>query len=65
MIMEILTPQECAEMLKVSLDVLRRLRQKGGGPPYFKVKGRVRYDKEAVNEWVKSQEARYEKQISE
>jgi len=53
---EYLTEAEVAKMLKLSPFTLARLRKNGEGPDYVKVGGTIRYIKETVHEWVKSQE---------
>ena len=56
--MELLKPNDVSKILKISLAVLAKMRQDGEGPPYSKIGGSVRYDKEQLIKWVKSQETR-------
>jgi excisionase family DNA binding protein len=48
---EPMTPEEVAKWLGVSEDKLRRMRAKGLGPPYVKIDGVIRYDKQTVHQW--------------
>lgn len=50
------TPRECASFLRLAEATLAQLRWRGGGPPYCKLNGgAVRYQPEAVREWVAAQ----------
>lgn len=50
--LQLLTEKEVAEILKVSVHKLRRDRWKGGGIPFVKLEGAVRYNLKAVEEWI-------------
>ncbi|MSS84984.1 helix-turn-helix domain-containing protein [Actinomycetaceae bacterium WB03_NA08] len=47
-----LTPQECADHMKVSLRTLQDWRSRKVGPPFHKVGKTVRYHIEEVDEWL-------------
>jgi excisionase family DNA binding protein len=50
---ELLTPEEAAELLKLSVYHLARLRREGGGPAYSKVGHRtVRYSRVDIDAWL-------------
>jgi excisionase family DNA binding protein len=52
----ILTEQEAAEFLRVSVRTLQNMRWHGKrGPLFMKVGGRVRYDREELAAWFKTQ----------
>ena len=46
------TEQDCADFLQVSRDYLRKLRQRGGGPPFVKIGRSVRYIPSHVSRWL-------------
>lgn len=46
------TEEECASFLQVEPEYLRKLRQRGGGPPFVKVGRRVRYIPAHVSRWL-------------
>ena len=48
----ILTAGEVAEMLRVNERTFRRLRASGQGPQPVKVRGAVRWRREAVERWI-------------
>ena len=48
------TPRETAEFLRLPEQTLANWRWRGCGPPYLKLNGPVRYDPQAVREWVAS-----------
>jgi excisionase family DNA binding protein len=48
----LLTEQDVAELLKVSLSTLRRWRLLDQGPQFLKVGALVRYKRESVDEWL-------------
>lgn len=50
----LLTTAEVAELLRVSQRTVRRLRE-GGGLPWVRIGGQVRYLREQVAGWVSSQ----------
>ena len=50
-----LTPEELAELFNVPLETVYQWRRKRTGPPGFRVGRHVRYDLEAVLEWVAQQ----------
>jgi excisionase family DNA binding protein len=49
----LLTQQEVAEVLQVSLKTVLRMRQKGTGPRWVKVAGLVRYPEADLEEWIR------------
>lgn len=49
----LLTPQEAAERLKLSVSWLAKARMRGDGPPYIKVGRSVRYPEPALLQWMK------------
>ena len=51
-----MTEAEIAKMLNISAYSLAELRKRGLGPPFIKLGGQVRYIKESVNHWAKTQE---------
>jgi excisionase family DNA binding protein len=51
---EVLTPKEAAELLRVSLSWLAKARMRGEGPPYIKFGRSVRYSAAVVQAWMKS-----------
>lgn len=51
----ILTMNEVSEMTRVPLDTLRYWRGRGDGPASFRIGRRVRYDLDAVTDWLDSQ----------
>jgi excisionase family DNA binding protein len=50
----LLTPQEAAKLLKVSLSWLAKARMRGDGPPYTPVGRSIRYSETALLQWMKS-----------
>jgi excisionase family DNA binding protein len=52
--LEMLTEEEAARFLKVSMRTLQSWRVSGGGPTYAKFGRAVRYDKAQLLEWVAS-----------
>jgi predicted DNA-binding transcriptional regulator AlpA len=53
---EFLTLRETAALTKFAEPTLRKFRWAGTGPPSFRVAGRVRYRRSAVEEWMRQQE---------
>ena len=53
--LNLLTEEEVAKHLKVSLAALRRWRLEGRGPRFLKVSALVRYRPEELEEWLLSQ----------
>jgi hypothetical protein len=49
-----LTPDQAAQHVGRSRDALRMLRQRGGGPAYSRVRGRVRYRVADLDSWLDS-----------
>jgi excisionase family DNA binding protein len=47
-----LTPNEVAHLLGVPVDTLYQWRYRGTGPPSFRVGRHLRYDPEAVAQWI-------------
>ena len=54
--MELLTPLEAAEFLTVTPTTLAcwRIRGRRNAPPFIKVGRMIRYDKSALEQWIKS-----------
>lgn len=50
------TPQ-VAEFLQVSERTVERMREANDGPPYFTIRGRVRYVPRQVHDWVVTTQA--------
>jgi hypothetical protein len=50
----LLTPRETAGHLKLSTSWLAKQRLKGGGPPYLKLDGAVRYRVSDLQLWMKA-----------
>ena len=50
----LLTPKETAGLLKLSTSWLAKQRLKGGGPPYLKLDGAVRYRLADLQLWMKA-----------
>lgn len=46
------TEEDCADFLQVSREYLRKLRQRGGGPPFVKIGRSVRYIPAHVSRWL-------------
>ena len=53
--LNLLTEQEVAKQLRVSLAALRRWRLEGRGPRFIKVSALVRYRSEELEQWLASQ----------
>lgn len=53
---EMLTPKEAAELLKVSGSFLAKARMSGDGPPFIKIGRAVRYSDAALKDWIKKQQ---------
>jgi predicted DNA-binding transcriptional regulator AlpA len=50
---ELMTEQEVADLLRVSLSAVKRLRFKGTGPRYIRISQRVvRYPRKDVLDWM-------------
>ena len=52
----ILTPKQAAAMLNLSTSWLAKQRLKGGGPPYIKMGGAVRYNASILQEWMRGKQ---------
>ena len=53
----IMSEEDCAFMIGVSGETMKRMRRLGQGPPHFAVSGHVfRYSKTRVLEWLASRE---------
>lgn len=52
---KLLKAAEVADLLRCSQRTLARMRESGDGPPYIRLnqRGDVRYDREAVDDWLK------------
>ncbi len=50
--MELLTPKEASEVLRVSVHTLAKWRTTGQGPDYAKTGKSVKYEKGALDRWI-------------
>lgn len=55
---EKLDPHGAASYLNTSRATLARWRVQGGGPPFIKMGGRIRYDVEDLDAWLESRRRR-------
>jgi predicted DNA-binding transcriptional regulator AlpA len=53
---QVLTPKQAAAFLNLSTSWLAKQRLKGGGPPYIKMGGAVRYSAAALQEWMRGKQ---------
>ena len=53
---QLLSLGEVSEMTGLAKPTLYGMRSRGDGPPSFRVQGRVKYRKSAVEQWLKDQE---------
>jgi hypothetical protein len=51
-----LTPKQAAGVLNLSTSWLAKQRLKGGGPPYIKMGGAVRYNASILQEWMRGKQ---------
>lgn len=49
---QLMTPQQAADYLGVAKHTLARWRVEGGGPPFLKLGGPVRYDVSDLDTWI-------------
>jgi excisionase family DNA binding protein len=52
----LLTAEEAAQLLKVSLSWLAKARMRGDGPPFIKIGRAIRYSDAALQQWMKSRQ---------
>jgi hypothetical protein len=52
----VLTPKLAAAVLNLSTSWLAKQRLKGGGPPYIKMGGAVRYNASLLQEWMRGKQ---------
>jgi predicted DNA-binding transcriptional regulator AlpA len=52
----LMTEKELAAFLGLSLSSVKRLRASGDGPPFVRIGRAIRYDPEAVREWLRQRE---------
>ena len=52
----LMTPNDAAAVLKVSLSWLAKARMRGDGPPYIRVGRSIRYAEAALIQWMKSKQ---------
>jgi len=52
----LLTANDAAKVLKVSLSWLAKARMRGDGPPYVKIGRSIRYTETALIQWMKSRQ---------
>jgi predicted DNA-binding transcriptional regulator AlpA len=50
--MELLTPKETSQLVKISIHTLAKWRSKGQGPDYVKTGKSVKYSRDTVNTWI-------------
>ena len=55
-IVTLMTPNDAATVLKVSLSWLAKARMRGDGPPYIRVGRSIRYADVALTQWMKSRQ---------
>ena len=55
-IANLMTPNEAAAVLKVSLSWLAKARMRGDGPAYIRVGRSIRYGEAALIQWMKSKQ---------
>lgn len=49
---DLISASEAAALLRVSTRTLMAWRKKGGGPPFYKIRSRVRYRRSDIIAWV-------------
>ena len=54
----LMTPQEAARYIGLAVATLAKMRSWGGGPPFLKLGGAVRYEPERLDEWLNLRRAR-------
>jgi predicted DNA-binding transcriptional regulator AlpA len=52
----LLTPEEAAKLLRLSLSWLAKARMRGDGPPYILIGRSIRYREDAIIQWMKGRE---------
>jgi predicted DNA-binding transcriptional regulator AlpA len=52
----LLTPNEAAHFLRVSVSWLAKARMRGDGPPYIRIGRSIRYSEAALLQWMKSRQ---------
>lgn len=52
----LLTPQEAAQRLRLSISWLAKARMRGDGPPYIQIGRAIRYTEAALIQWMKSRQ---------
>jgi predicted DNA-binding transcriptional regulator AlpA len=52
---DLITRDEIATILKVTRSYLDSAAVRGKGPPYFRIGRAIRYDRQCVADWLKSQ----------
>jgi predicted DNA-binding transcriptional regulator AlpA len=50
--MELLTPKETSQILKISIHTLAKWRSQGQGPDYVKTGKSVKYGRDTVDAWI-------------
>jgi predicted DNA-binding transcriptional regulator AlpA len=50
----LLTPEETAKFLRISISWLAKARMRGDGPPYIRIGRSIRYSEVALMQWMKS-----------
>jgi predicted DNA-binding transcriptional regulator AlpA len=53
---QLLTPKQAAAFLNLSTSWLAKQRLTGGGPPYIKMGGAVRYSASVLQEWMRGKQ---------
>lgn len=52
----VLTEEEAAEYLRVPVFTMAELRKEGKGPKHINLKGKIRYLRTSIDEWLKKKE---------
>jgi predicted DNA-binding transcriptional regulator AlpA len=50
--MELLTPKEISQLLKISIHTLAKWRSQGQGPDYVKTGKSVKYSLDTIGNWI-------------
>ncbi len=52
----VITPEEAAKLLRLSLSWLAKARMRGDGPPYILIGRSIRYREDTLVQWMKGRE---------
>ncbi|MCG9915439.1 MAG: helix-turn-helix domain-containing protein [Phenylobacterium sp.] len=61
----LLTVEEAAERLRLSVSILNKWRVSGDGPPYLKLGRRVLYGRDQIDAWVSASSRRSTSEIGQ